>query len=82
MKIFTFGRVVRLGLIGGGIYYVRKHGGPRAVWNKLVAQVTQRADEVKDKVKDQVDETKSPKATTESPMRPIYHGNPSGYTGG
>lgn len=36
MRIFTFGRVVKLGLLGAGIYYVRTHGGVRAVWGKLV----------------------------------------------
>jgi hypothetical protein len=50
MKVFTFGRAVRLAMLGGAIYYVRKHGGLRATWEQLVERVRPLAEQAKTKM--------------------------------
>jgi hypothetical protein len=50
MKVFTFGRAVRLAMLGGAIYYVRKHGGVRSTWNQLVEKARPLAEQAKQKM--------------------------------
>src|SRR5687768_9412252 len=50
MRLFTFGRAVRLAMLGGAIYYVRKHGGVRATWDHLSEKVKPLAEQAKGKM--------------------------------
>jgi hypothetical protein len=56
MKVFTFGRAVRLAMLGGAIYYVRKHGGVKSTWNELVEKMKPLADQAREKVAQVTDE--------------------------
>jgi hypothetical protein len=69
MKI---GTLLKLGLVGGGIYYVKKQGGLKAAWDKLSTQLTN----VKDQVKSQVQDATS--SSGQSPMRSMYESD-SGF---
>lgn len=68
MKI---GTLVKLGLLGGGIYYVKKQGGLKATWDKLQSQFST----VKEKVKSEVADV-----TSSSPTRSMYDSD-SGFSG-
>jgi hypothetical protein len=52
MKVFTFGRALRLAMLGGAIYYVRKHGGLRSTWDQLVEKMKPIADQAKEKMEE------------------------------
>jgi len=55
------GTIIKLGLIGGGIYYVKKNGGLKATWDKLSSKLESVMGELKADVK-----------SKKSPMRSTY----------
>jgi hypothetical protein len=60
MKVFTVGRAMRLAMLGGAVYYVRKHGGLKATWNHLADKIKPFAEQAKEKVADVTQRTEKP----------------------